>query len=150
MDNGQNILREMAWYDPVGAYTPDFEWFWSLQIASASSFAETGSIFGQYSEDQTAMGGSYSIEDIAALCPSLMSVRISSGYGAKPVLYIPHFSVKEFLNNKHAEDFSPRQAHSYFATLCMQIFLKCELTRPLPEERSRTLAITLVVHGYSI
>ncbi|KIW68604.1 hypothetical protein PV04_04541 [Phialophora macrospora] len=99
------------------------EWQLCLQIASACSFARSTSMSAVGSEGVRATGGFYSIKDVAALCPSLISVRIVPGSGHRPALYIPHFSVKEFLIKKHAVVFSPRAGHSFLASLCMQLYL---------------------------
>lgn len=125
----------MPWTDLSSAgHLEAHDYMWSIQIASASSFAETGSIFGSYTDDQAAMGGSYSIEDIASMCPSLIGIRFSAG-DDRPNLYIPHVSVNQFLVKEHADEFSPRAGHAYLSSLCMQFFLSDGPISPLAAKK---------------
>jgi hypothetical protein len=112
------------------------EWYLSRKIPSASSFARRISSSAVDPEGVPEPGASYSIRDIAALCPGLTSLRTEPGRDDL-VLYIPHFSVKEFLVKKQAAVFSRRAGHSFLASLCMRLYLdETPTSKPVSDKRS--------------
>jgi hypothetical protein len=113
------------------------EWYLSREIPKASSFARRISISWADPEDVPEPGASYSIRDIAALCPALISLHTALPGSDNLVLYIPHFSVKEFLVKKQATLFSPRAGHSFLASLCMQLYLdETPTSKPVSDKQS--------------
>lgn len=67
--------------------------------------------------------GSYSADELVALCPSLLSLE-SRRYTYPPVslFALPHFSVREYLAIRHSDRFSPARAHANLAHLCIEVF----------------------------
>ena len=66
----------------------------------------------------------YTAEEIAALCPSFLSLEEPS---KNSTLALPHFSVKEYLTTKHSDLYSPQSGNAFIAKLCIQAFIKLDV-----------------------
>jgi ankyrin repeat protein len=68
----------------------------------------------------------YTAEDIVALCPSLITLE-SYTDSLNLNWSFPHFSVREFLVTRHAEDYSRLNGNAFAAQLCMDVFVKLDV-----------------------
>ena len=94
----------------------------------------------------------FSISDLVAMCPSFLdtSRRLSQYTGSTPgdsirSLRIHHFSVTEYLINRHPEHFGPAVANLAIGTLCMRVFTDMAISTDFKAHPPNGLALYAVM-----
>jgi hypothetical protein len=70
----------------------------------------------------TKEGSAFEASEIVDLCPSFIVLDESPAGHNETILRLPHFSVKEYLTERHAEIYSEANGHAHLASLCIRHF----------------------------